>query len=212
MKNLCLTLLSTGLVSTGLFLAASDAFGQDADHGAADYKLCASCHGFKAEGNQLVHAPALAGQESWYLERQIRNFRNGVRGAAAADANGHTMAQMTQGLKSEQQIADIVAYIATLPPAAPQATIQGDTGTGRGLYNACSACHGQTGEGNAALNAPALTVPDDWYQLEQLKKFKDGTRGSNPNDGYGQQMIPMASTLADDKAMQDVVAYINSLR
>lgn len=207
MKNLCLTLLSIGL-----FLIVGDGLAQDAKHGASDYQLCAACHGFKAEGNRLVNAPALAGQQGWYLERQIGNFRNGVRGGASGDTTGHTMAQMTQGLRSEQQIADIVAYIDTLPKAAPDTTIEGDADSGRSLYAACAACHGAGGEGNAALNAPALTVIDDWYQLEQLRKFKNRLRGANPDDSYGQQMATMANAIADEKAMQDLIAYINSLK
>ena len=48
------------------------------------------------------------------LDAQIRNFRDGVRGSSADDEHGHTMALMSQGLESDEQIADIVAYIQTL--------------------------------------------------------------------------------------------------
>lgn len=195
-----------------LLLLALPAAAQNAEHGAAGYKLCASCHGFNGEGNRLVNAPSLAGREAWYLERQIRHFRDGLRGHDGDDAPGRTMAEMTGALASDDDIADLVAYIATLPAPELAASVDGDVANGEALYASCSACHGAAGEGNAALNAPGLTGIDDWYQLRQLEKFKQGLRGAAAADTYGQQMVPMARLLADEQAMQDVVAYVNSLR
>ena len=60
-------------------------------------------------------------------------------------------------------------------------------------------------------STPALAHLDDWYQVLQLEKFRDGRRGSATGDVYGQQMVPMASALPDSNAIRDVVAYINSL-
>lgn len=193
-------------------LFAVDGLAQDAVHGAEGYKLCASCHGFKAEGNQLVNAPALAGQADWYLLRQIRNFRAGIRGADAADTHGNVMAQMTQGLDSEEKMADIVAYIGTLPAVTPAATISGDSKKGESLYASCAACHGSDARGDPAMNAPTLATTDDWYQLRQLQSFRSGLRGAHPEDTFGQQMRPMAGILADEQAMKDVIAYINGLK
>ena len=51
----------------------------------------------------------------------------------------------------------------------------------------------------------------DWYLLSQLKNFKQGLRGHDPMDLDGRQMGLMVQTLHDDQAMQDVVAYINTL-
>ena len=115
----------------GLALFAAESIAQDVEHGAEDYKLCASCHGFKGEGNALVNAPALAGQEGWYLERQLRNFRDGIRGASADDSHGHAMAQMTRGLESDEKIADIVAYIGKLPSPSNEGTVEGDSQLGQ---------------------------------------------------------------------------------
>lgn len=84
----------------------------------------------------------------------------------------------------------------------------GDAKAGKGLYSTCIACHGASGEGNMKLNAPMLAGQGDWYIARQLKSFKDGIRGSNPKDVYGFQMRPMAMMLKDDKAINDVSAYI----
>jgi cytochrome c oxidase subunit 2 len=39
-----------------------------------------------------MNAPKLAGQPRWYLERQLHNFKHGVRGGAPGDAIASQMA------------------------------------------------------------------------------------------------------------------------
>jgi cytochrome c oxidase subunit II len=51
----------------------------------------------------------------------------------------------------------------------------------------------------------------DWYMVTQLKNFKQGIRGAHPQDMYGPQMGLMADILVDDQAINDLVAYINTL-
>ena len=53
----------------------------NATAGAAAYGICAACHGAQGEGNQALSAPKIAGQEDWYIRRQIANYQNGVRGS-----------------------------------------------------------------------------------------------------------------------------------
>jgi cytochrome c oxidase subunit 2 len=53
---------------------------------------------------------------------------------------------------------------------------------------------------------------NDWYLERQLQYFKNGARGSHPDDVYGDQMNLVASELVAETAIQDVVAYINTLR
>jgi cytochrome c553 len=56
-----------------------------------------------------------------------------------------------------------------------------------------------------------LAGADDWYLVAQLQAFREGIRGSGPNDKTGRQMRAMAGVLPDDKAIADVVAYIRTL-
>jgi len=200
------------LVVSGIVMLAAPVLAQNVNRGAQAYKLCASCHGFDGEGNQLIKAPALAGREDWYLTRQIRNFRRGMRGNEQDDHASRSMATMTRALEDEQEVLDVVAYIRTLPAPVIETTLDGNPGAGRSAYVPCSACHGANAEGNAALNAPGLTGVEDWYQFAQLTKFRDGTRGALPGDTYGMQMVPMAQQLADDQALKDVIAFIATLR
>ena len=88
------------------------------------------------------------------------------------------------------------------------ATIKGDLQAGQNLYATCVACHGPGGMGNKALNSPKIAGLPDWYVARQLWGFKNGLRGENPRDVYGQQMRPMAMALPDEEAINNISAYI----
>ena len=176
------------------------------------FDRCLLCHGSDANGNYGIRAPKLSGVEPWYLARQLENFAAGVRGAPADDAAGHEMAPVALRLKQEGTLEAAVKFIGTLDPARPAATVKGDAAAGKKLYETCSACHGARGEGNAALQSPALAARSDWYLATQLTNYKAGLRGADERDSYGAQMRSIAATLADDQAIADVVAYITTLK
>ena len=75
----------------------------------------------------------------------------------------------------------------------------------------CAACHGSQAEGNPATNAPKLSGQGDWYLKRQLKNFKIGARGTHEKDVFGKMMAPMAATLSNDAAIDNVIAYIKTL-
>ncbi|MCZ6879896.1 MAG: c-type cytochrome [Gammaproteobacteria bacterium] len=87
----------------------------------------------------------------------------------------------------------------------------GDAEKGKVLFAVCMACHGENGEGNAALNAPATGGQDEWYVVRQLNNFRAGVRGAHAEDIFGAQMRPMALTLPNEQAVMDVAAYIATL-
>jgi cytochrome c oxidase subunit 2 len=72
-------------------------------------------------------------------------------------------------------------------------------------------CHGQDGGGNFATNAPRYTGMSDWYLVRQLNNFRNGVRGTHPDDKYGEQMGFMSKQLHGNQDIYDVVAYINSM-
>jgi cytochrome c553 len=174
------------------------------------YDYCLLCHGSNANGNFGIRAPKLSGMEPWYLARQLENFAAGIRGAPEQDASGHEMRVVGIRLKHEGEIEEAVTFIASLESAKPVRTITGDVGQGKQVYQACGACHGGKGEGNAALQAPALAERSDWYLVMQLRHFRTGLRGADSRDTQGALMRAVSGTL-DDKAITDVVAYINTL-
>jgi cytochrome c oxidase subunit 2 len=104
------------------------------------------------------------------------------------------------------------AWLARYPTFAQvSAHPAGDPAAGKAAYAVCAACHGQQGEGTPAMNAPKLSGQGDWYLKRQLTNFKQGARGTHEKDVYGKVMAPMAATLPDEAAIDNVTAYIKTL-
>jgi cytochrome c553 len=71
---------------------------------------CVTCHG--SDGIALMKSyPNLAGQNSEYMESAIKAYRDGER----TGVNAAQMIPMAKQL-NDQQIADLAAYFASLPP------------------------------------------------------------------------------------------------
>src|SRR3977135_2336134 len=104
------------------------------------------------------------------------------------------------------------AWLSGYPTFAQTAAqIAGNASAGKQLYAVCAACHGSQAEGNPATNAPKLSGQGDWYLKRQLKSFKNGARGTHEKDVFGKMMAPMAATLSNDAAIDNVIAYIKTL-
>ena len=86
----------------------------NANAGRTLYSTCATCHGSRGEGNASLGAPALAGQNDWYLVTQLKNFKAGYRGAHPQDTYGSQMRAMANSLRDEAAINNVVSYITTL--------------------------------------------------------------------------------------------------
>ena len=179
--------------------------------GAAQYAVCAACHGQQGEGLQALNAPKIAGQSGWYLKNQINAYKDGLRGVHENDIYGKQMAPMASILATDEAIANVVAHIATLPDSTAPETVSGDISSGAKIYAICAYCHGSDGMGIQTMNAPRLAGMTDWYLARQLSNFRDGVRGAHRRDYYGLQMGLVGATLNSDERVNDVVAYINTL-
>ena len=92
----------------------------DVARGAELYAVCMACHGADGRGSVELSTPSLVGQYDWYLVRQLQNYRNRLRGANPLDVYGLQMAPIVQAtLKTDRDVADVVAYIQSLPTASP---------------------------------------------------------------------------------------------
>lgn len=181
------------------------------ENGKLVYASCAPCHGSKGEGNAELKAPALVNSETWYLHRQLTNFRKGIRGYAGNDTLGRQMAAVAKTLQDTLALADVLGYIATLPDIKHSAVIQGDIEKGKRTYETvCGSCHGQNATANQLLNAPGLRGLEDWYLRHQVNQFKSAQRGNHPEDPFGGQMVQIMALLKDEQAIVDVIAYIRS--
>ncbi|GAA5315618.1 MAG: hypothetical protein AseanaTS_08230 [Candidatus Pelagadaptatus aseana] len=72
---------------------------------------CGGCHGGKAEGNDMLQAPRLAGLSAAYLKRQFNHFKSGARGTDDTDRLGRQMNMMAQVLPDEATLDAVIAYI-----------------------------------------------------------------------------------------------------
>ncbi|MCM8537959.1 MAG: c-type cytochrome [Lentisphaeraceae bacterium] len=84
----------------------------DATKGQPLYAICATCHGFKGEGNPVLKGPKLTSLPDWYIVSQLKAFKEGKRGAdAAKEPEGALMAPMAKMLMDEQAMKDVAEYI-----------------------------------------------------------------------------------------------------
>jgi cytochrome c oxidase subunit II len=84
------------------------------DDGRDAFSTCAACHGAQGQGIWSTRAPRLSHQSDWYMTRQLKNFRDGVRGAHRENFDGAQMAAIAKILTKDEAINDLVDYMHTL--------------------------------------------------------------------------------------------------
>ena len=180
--------------------------------GAELYETCQPCHGSAGEGKPEIEAPAIAGLPQWYIESQLQSFQNGWRGRHAEDLAGLRMRPMAMTLNREGDIPSVAEYVSQLEPPFPESTLHGNAGAGAAQYEQiCVACHGPDGRGNEVLRAPPIVQLHDWYLVQELQDFRSGARGAHPQDTWGLTMRAQSMVL-NEQSMQDVIAYVQTLR
>ena len=182
----------------------------DATKGKVPTTACIVCHSPDFTGVLEHRSPSLPQLSTWYLQSQLQKFKHNVRGNDATDSDGFMMKALMRSY-SHQQIADMVAYIKTHKPKAHPITLGGDPVRGKALYVSCIDCHQANGRGKPELKSPSIVGHSDVYIVNQLLKFKDGSRGSGKGDLQGRIMQMSMQTLKDEQAMKDVAAYLTTL-
>ena len=170
---------------------------------------CQSCHGATLQGNESLKAPLISGLSQWYLYRQMKNYRDGVRGNHPQDIFGQSMRLSIMNL-SDNELRALAEYISTLSVDKQPISIQGDTETGKFVFEHCISCHGEFGEGDQTIGAPRLTGQSDWYLYQQMINFQKDIRGNHQDDLFGKQMKDMAE-MFNDQMLRDVVSYISTI-
>jgi cytochrome c553 len=140
----------------------------DAEAGKELGYTCLGCHGIEGYRNAYpsYRVPKLGGQKAGYIETALMGYRAGTR-------KHPTMAAQATSL-TDQEIADVAAYLATL--GADTVAAGGTDGASFDKAVACAACHGQNG---ISVNAawPTLAGQHEDYLLNALKQYRDGSRG-----------------------------------
>ncbi len=169
----------------------------NADAGEAQAAACGACHGQDGATPIDPTYPNLAGQNERYLFNQLQMIQDNTR-------NIPLMAGQLNG-KSEQDLADLAAYYASLPGKLSQASGDDEAiakaasiyraGIARKGVAACSACHSPDGSGNAQAGFPRLSGQPAAYTTAQLKAYRERNRATD--ETYGGMMRGVAEGLTD---------------
>ncbi len=160
------------LLGAGLLLALAGAPASaapaDAVAGAAKSAACGACHG--AQGvSQALAIPSLAGQPALSLVYQLIQFREKRRLWPAMNAIAEPL--------SDQDMKDIAAHFAALPPAPgfPQTDAQKlEAGRLVSRVQYCDSCHAAGLRGQKHIPRLAGQSPD--YLSLQLQNLRSGAR------------------------------------
>ena len=171
-------------------------------------QVCAACHG--ADGNSPLAAnPSLAGQHAEYTAKQLANFK--PQAGKPAERPNAIMAGMAAPLSADD-MRDLGAYFESQKPQPRAARDAKLVKQGQAIYRggiaakgvaACTACHGPAGAGIPA-QFPRLAGQYAEYTAAQLKAFRNGERGNDPN----RMMRAIAERLSDQEiaALADYIA------
>ena len=165
---------------------------------------CSLCHGLEGESASAVY-PRLAAQHPDYLQKQLKDFRDGRR-------KSDTMTDMAGDLKDDE-IAGLAAYFSGKKAGSRQAGDVDLAAVGKYIFQkgnsysgvaACASCHGPKGFGTEQL--PRLAGQHPSYVEVQLKEFNKRAR---TNDNAIMHAIASKLTELETKA---VSVYIGGLQ
>jgi cytochrome c553 len=150
--GLSVTSLADGNAATGKVLAYT----------------CHGCHGIPNYKNAYPNysVPKLGGQHVTYLQNALKAYASGERAHPTMRSHAVTM--------SEQDRADIAAYLASKPAPAAQVV-----GTPPPVTQVCASCHGADGAKTISGDYPILAGQYRDYLVQALKDYKSGKR-KNP--------------------------------
>lgn len=169
--------------------------------GMAPWEICGMCHSLDGI-SPMAKFPKLAGQRAAYIEKEFRNFHDGLR-----TNDGGQMQAITTEVDPDD-LPDIAAYFAGLPAPPPAEPGEDMTAHAEKLFTegggetpACLSCHGSTSS-DVPL-APWLEAQHEEYLEKQLTEFKQGDRTNDP-DGVMQAIAARLS----EKEIADLASYI----
>ena len=168
-------------------------------------ETCSHCHGKKGEASNSIY-PRLAGQHSIYLEKQLRNFRDGIR-------KDEIMNEMAKDL-TDEDINALAGYFGSQPVQSHRIRSSKKSLAAVGYYifhegnefseiPSCASCHGEHGEGNE--NLPRLAGQHKRYVASQLEAFHERER---TNDNAIMHSIAKNLT---ELELQAVALYVSGL-
>ena len=165
--------LRLSLAALVVVLACSATRARADDAIEAKVQICASCHGKDGSpGDRTI--PIIWGQHPIYLEKQLRDYKNGTR-------DSQIMSSLADSLK-DNELGQVAALFGSRTwPSAPSQTAKPAKPAAVG---ACAACHGETFMGGAAqaageAAAPRLAGQFYDYLVDTMTAFANGERANN---------------------------------
>ncbi|MEZ5497981.1 MAG: c-type cytochrome [Steroidobacteraceae bacterium] len=164
------------LMAMGAFGTA--AMAADAARGEKLAYTCKGCHGIEDYKNTYptYSVPKLKGQSATYLAIALKSYRDSERGHATMHSQAASM--------SDEDMADLAAYLGGEPVKAEQVTA---TGTPPQAAQLCVACHGNNGVG-IVPEYPTLSGQHADYLARALHDYKNGTRKNPVMGGFMGQL------------------------
>jgi cytochrome c553 len=177
----------------------------DPEHGRTLFVTCSACHQPDGGGRAKDGIPSIAGQQYQYILEQLADFRQSERVDLRMNA-----AASPHALKGPQDLADVAAYVADMPP---HPTNDGGPGqfltAGQNVYGrACSHCHGVAAEGNSKLRYPRLAGQHYSYLKRQMDIMLVGDR---PNVSWDHMKLLESLTPDEIDGISGYLARLNSL-
>jgi cytochrome c553 len=174
-------------------------------------QVCSACHGADGNSAQAVN-PNLAGQHAEYTTKQLANFK--PQDGKPAERPSAIMAGMAAPLSADD-MRNLGAYFASQKPQPRAARDAKLVKLGQAIYRggiaakgvaACTACHGPQGAGIPA-QFPRVAGQYAEYTAAQLKAFRSGERGNDPN-----RMMRAVAERLSDQEIDALADYIAGLR
>lgn len=143
------------------------------DNGRRLFRNCVTCHGPEGWGMPGSGYPQIAGQLASVLIKQMADFRAGNRDNPIMQAFASQRA-----LGTPQDIADIAAYVASLPMSPHnERGFPIDLAEGERIYKRdCEECHGVEGAGKLEDHVPKLHGQHYSYMMRQFDWIRNGRR------------------------------------
>jgi len=179
----------------------------DLENGLDVFEVCSGCHLPEGWGTKEGTFPQLAGQRASVLIKQLTDIRE-------LNRDNPTMYPfaLPESIGDAQALADVVAYIESLPMNPDNGKGPWESGTpefkqGQQLFkDNCVRCHGEQAEGNEQKFYPLIQGQHYNYMLRQFEWIRDGKR-RNANPDMVKQIAKFT-----DKDMQMVINYVSRIQ
>jgi cytochrome c oxidase cbb3-type subunit 3 len=164
---------------------------------------CVQCHGSGAAGSPGY--PNL-NDDDWLwggtLEDIHTTISNGIRFDQDAETRVSEMPAFSAGILDKRQINSVANHVLSLSGADHDAALAQE---GAEIFAAnCAACHGEGGEGNRELGAPAL---DDAIWLYRSSLPDIAAQVARPRHG----VMPAWSHRLDETTIKELTLFVHSL-